>query len=104
MKLKYFLIVLRQNALNIAIALVVAALIIMIALVSWLSMTSPEAVEIQRRQQEYLKKLDQEYNTTAGQRAWKRLHRKHGHPDKVVYELGKTPWYINKDGKKCRFI
>jgi hypothetical protein len=34
----------------------------------------------------------------------RRLFRKHGYMHTVVYEPGKTPYYYNKRGAKCRFV
>jgi hypothetical protein len=95
---------LRGQALNIATALAIIALIAVVAMISWLSMTSPAALDIQRQQQEYFKALEHEQNDPVSMRAWKRLHRKHGYPGAVIYEPGKTPWYTNKQGQKCKFI
>lgn len=33
----------------------------------------------------------------------RRLQKKHGYPH-VVFEPGKTPYFYDKDGKKCKFI
>lgn len=95
---------LRGQALNIAIALSIAASIVVIAMIIWLSMTSPAAFDVRRQQQEYFKNLEQEENLPASQRAWNRLHRKHGEPGVVIYEQGKAPWYVDRRGRKCQFI
>lgn len=34
----------------------------------------------------------------------KRLHKKHGRPNAVIYEPGRQPYYINERGQRCRFI
>lgn len=96
--------ILRGQALNIAIAVSLLALLGAMILIVWLSITSPDAIDIQRRQDEYFKKLEYEQSLPASQRAWKRLHRKHGQPGVVIYEPGETPYYIDKSGRKCRFI
>ena len=101
----YFLI--KQRAvpmLDIALVISIIAALCFITLLSWSSMTSPDALDIQRQQQEYFKRLEQEANTPAKERAWKRLHRKHGEPGAVIYEPGKEPYYVNAAGQKCRFI
>ena len=103
-RLQFMILTLRHYALDIAIAICVVALICVVGMMSWLSMTSPDAVAIDRQQQEYFKKLEKEQNTPAAKRAWNRLNRKHGQPGAVIYEAGKTPWYVNRDGQKCRFI
>jgi hypothetical protein len=89
---------------GIASLLMVAALMITVILMVYLSMTSPSALEIQRQQDDYFRQIERELETPAGQRAWKRLHRKHGYPGAVVYPAGKEPYYINTAGQKCRFI
>jgi hypothetical protein len=103
MKIKYIMIYLRRNSLDIAILIAVLSAFFVAGMVAWLSMISPEAEAINRRQKEYFASLQREYETPAGERAWKRLNRKHGYPDIIVYEYGKTPYFINKDGIKCRF-
>lgn len=95
---------LRGQALNIAIAISLMALLAVMLMVIWLSMTSPESQEIQRRQQEYFRQLEHEQTLPAAQRAWNRLHRKHGQPGVVIYEPGKTPYYVDRRGRKCQFI
>lgn len=49
-------------------------------------------------------KLKHELSTPSAERAWKRLHRKHGYPGVVIYEQGETPYFFNRKGQKCRFI
>lgn len=102
--LRFFIFMLRGQALNIALAISIAVLIAMVAAVAWLSMTSPAATEIQRQQDAYFKKIQQDESIPAAERAWKRLHRSHGEPGTVIYEPGKEPWYVNAAGQKCRFI
>lgn len=68
------------------------------------SVTSPEAKLIERQQQQYFEQLQKENEGSAAERAWKRLHRKHGQPGAVIYEPGKTPWYTDRQGRKCKFI
>lgn len=104
MSLKYFIIVLRRYTLDIALAAALAALVVFMSAMIYFSMTSPEAIAIDKQQREWFKKIEQEYNTPAGERAWKRLHRKHGNPGVVIYEMGKEPWYVDAKGRKCRFI
>jgi len=103
-KLQIIILMLRHYALDIAIIISMLAFVCVIGMMSWLSMTSPDAVTVERQQQEYFKKLEKEQNTPAAKRAWKRLIHKHGQPGAVIYEPGKTPWYVNRDGQKCRFI
>lgn len=57
-----------------------------------------------KERMESFEKLQRELSTPAAMRTWKRLSRKHGWPGVVIYETGKTPYYINAAGKKCRFI
>jgi hypothetical protein len=61
-------------------------------------------VRVNNERQEYFNKLQRELSTPAAERAWKRLSRKHGWPGVVIYEPGKTPYYFNRKGQKCRFI
>ena len=104
MKLKYIMIYLRHNSLDIALLIAVLAAFFVVGIVAWLSMISPEAEAIHRQQQEYFDNIQREYETPAGERAWKRLNRKHGHPAIIVYEYNKPPYFINKDGIKCPFL
>ena len=102
MKLKYIIIYLRHNSLDIAILIAVLSAFFVVGIVAWLSMTSPESEAIHCQQKEYFDNIQREYETPAGERAWKRLNRKHGHPDIIVYEYNKTPYFVNKDGIKRR--
>ena len=103
MKLKYIMIYLRHNSLDIAILIAALSAFFVVAMLAWLSMTSPEAEAIHRQQKAYFAGIQREYETPAGERAWKRLNRKHGYPDIIVYEYGKPPYFINKNGIKCPF-
>ena len=89
MKLKHIMIYLRRNSLDIAILIAVLSAFFVAGMVAWLSMISPEAEAINRRQKEYFASLQREYETPAGERAWKRLNRKHGYPESSFMNTGR---------------
>lgn len=89
-----------------SVALIYLAILLSIitGVMFYYSVTSPEAKIIERQQQQYLEQLQKEHEGPAAERAWKRLYRKHGMPGAVIYEPGKTPWYVDAKGQKCKFI
>jgi hypothetical protein len=78
--------------------------LVLMGLVTWLHLHAPATVTTKLEQSAYLQQLEKENSTNAAKRAWQRLHRRHGSPGAVVYEPGKTPYYINANGQMCRFI
>lgn len=79
-------------------------MLLYVGIAFYFTVTSADEKRIVRAQQEYFKQLEQEESVPAAQRAWNRLHRKHGQPGAVVYEPGKTPYYINAAGRRCPFL
>jgi hypothetical protein len=94
----------RRYSLNLALLAVVFALVALLTFITWLHMTSPADIAIKKAQDTYFEKLNKEQLDDAAQRAWKRLHVKHGYPSAVIYAPGQTPYYINKSGQRCRFV
>ena len=94
----------RRYALELAMVIILLALFAMLGGLTWVYMTAPDTVAIQRDYQQYIRQIQAEQDTPAAQRAWKRLRKQHGYPGAVIYEPGKTPYYIGKDGQKCQFI
>ncbi len=96
---------LRELALNIAVILAMLALLAILILMMWYTVTCPDCEAIDARQQEYFRKCTEEAQSTpAAKRAWKRLYKQHGQPGAVIYEPGKEPYYVNAAGQKCWFI
>jgi hypothetical protein len=101
---KDFLPLLRRHSLNIALITTVIALIAFLAFITWLHLTSAHNITIKQAREAYFEQMNKEQSTDAAQRAWKRLQSKHGYPAAVIYEPGKTPYFINKSGQRCRFV
>jgi membrane protein insertase Oxa1/YidC/SpoIIIJ len=94
----------RRYSLSIALVVTTIALILFLGFISWLHLTSTHNMAIKQAREAYFQQLNKEQSTDAAQRAWKRLQSKHGYPAAVIYEPGKTPYYINKSGQRCRFV
>lgn len=94
----------RRHSLNLALITTTIALIVFLAFISWLHLTSTHNIAIKQAREAYFQQLNKEQSTEAAQRAWKRLQSKHGYPAAVIYEPSKTPYYINKSGQRCRFV
>ncbi len=91
-----FMLHLRAYALEIAIAFVVVSAIIFLFLYSFFYVAPYQAAPFP----EYDKYFQEDVAT----QEYKRLAAYHGYPDVVIFEPGKTPFFINKAGKKCKFI
>jgi hypothetical protein len=93
-----------KYSLQIAVILALCALLIILGIMPWIASASAHNRAIEAERQASFAQFKSEQSTTAAKRAWKRLWRKHGRPGAVVYEPGKTPYYTNKEGRKCRFV
>jgi hypothetical protein len=95
---------LRRYSLNIALIITVIFLVVFLSFITWLHLTSPESMAIKKSQDAYFEKFNKEQLDDAFERAWKRLHPKHGYPAAVIYEPGEKPYYVNNKGQRCWFI
>jgi hypothetical protein len=94
----------RRHSLNLALITTVIALIAFLTFISWLHLTSTHNIAIKQAREAYFEQLNKEQSTDAAKRARKRLQSKHGYPAAVIYEPGRTPYFINKSGQRCRFV
>ena len=95
---------LKRYALEVALFVTLFALFVFLGVFTWIYMQAPSTIAMQQEHQRFIEQAQREQSTEAAQRAWQRLHRQHGFPGTVVYEPGKTPWYKDKQGRKCSFI
>jgi hypothetical protein len=103
LRIRRVIVWLNKYSLTIALILTTLALIIYLAICSWLAITSEHNIAIMKERQAYFDQINKESNSMS-ERAWKRLWIYHGRPAAVIYEPGKTPWYINKVGQRCKFV
>lgn len=82
------------------IGLAIAAAVIMLLVAGWAMYKSAQPVD----DQEYREALIRYEADPAWRAEWKRLQKKHGNPGVVIYEPGREPYYINAQGRNCRFM
>jgi hypothetical protein len=93
-----------KYSLHIALIMTAIALILFLAFISWLRITSPSEIAFKQAQQDYFDQINKEQSTDRAKRAFQRLWIYHGRPTSVIYEPGKTPYFIDTAGKKCKFV
>lgn len=89
---------------KIMLLLGILAVIFFLAFVNWLTITSKHNAAIMKERQAAFDQINREQSTDMATRAFQRLYIYHGKPGAVIYEPGKTPWYINKAGQRCKFV
>ena len=88
---------LRIYSLNITITAAVFLIFVFLGATSYLYMHSKTALNTQKEQREYF-----EEKATGSE--WKRINKKHGYPAVVIKGEEETPYFYDKDGRKCSFI
>ena len=92
-----FVVNVRICSLNIALMAAMFLAFIFLGATSFLYMQSPATIT-------YKQKLEESFQQEGDRGSWKQLHKYHGYPTAVVYEEGKTPYFYDKQGHKCKFI
>ena len=85
--------------LNIALMLALLLTFAIMGIASYSAITNAVIEDLRREDDQYFKAIDAKTRTAQ----WRQLHKKHGYPT-VVYERGKEPYYVNKSGRRCRFV
>jgi hypothetical protein len=93
-----------RYTLEIAIAGALLTLFILMGFLTWLHMTAPKTIAARVEYALYLERVQRANSTDAGKRAWQRLHRLHGSPGAVIYQPGRTPYYVDRQWRNCSFI
>lgn len=86
---------LRAYALEIAIAIVIAAAVIFIFLSTFLKVQPVQSAD--------WPELNKYFQQSVATPEYLRLHAYHGRPKNVIFEPGKPPVFVNKAGQRCLF-
>jgi len=105
MKFEKLIAKLQIRNLNLTIMSSLLLLSVFLGATSYLYLQSSAApVDGQISTHDYRRALEKSFRPEAAAQEWKWLHRYHGNPAVVIYEEGKTPYFYNQQGSKCRFI
>jgi hypothetical protein len=86
-----------RHQLSIGLGIVVLTIIIWVYLLMWSAISN---AVIEDLRQELYNDIDLDLSPDKE----RQLYVKHGRPFAVIYSPGKTPYYINKAGQKCKFV
>jgi len=102
---KKFAVHLPAMSLNITIMATLLLFFVFLGATSYLYMQSSSAVDYKKDfSNAHRQALEKSFRQANAQQEWKQLYQYHGNPTVVIYENGKTPYFYNKQGKKCAFI
>lgn len=88
-----------RHWLRLAISLIILSLIILWSLFIFNAGSESAIMNLRSLQESEIKNMEAQIKPAA----WKHLYRKHGHQT-VIFEPGKSPYYVNARGERCQFI
>ncbi len=88
---------LRVFSIKISIMTALFSIFVFLGATSYFYTHSETALNTQKEQREY-------FEQRAGTSEWMRIYRKHGYPPVVIKGEEKTPYFYDKQGRKCSFI
>lgn len=88
---------LRIYSLNITIMATVLLIFVFLGATSYLYMHTETTLDPQKAQREY-------FEQKAAGSEWMRIYKKHGYPAAVIKGEEETPYFFDKEGRKCSFI
>lgn len=92
-------------SLNIAIITTLLLFFVFLGATSYRYMQSSSAIDYRKDFSDaHRQALEKSFSQENAKQEWKQLYQYHGKPTVVIYENGKTPYFYNKQGKKCAFI
>lgn len=89
-----------RHWLAIALTIVGVSLVIVYSLFIWGAAAESVIRSLRSEQAVYRQELESTIHSVK----WQRLARKHGKYYTVIFSPGKTPYYFNKAGKRCKFV